>query len=218
MNSKLDFSVINKGSSQNKAFIMIHGWKGNKDSFSSIPKILDIPNCRWYSPEAPFIVDNDSNKKSWTYEISPGHWEIEKPQKMLENFLKNEVFNTFDPSNTYIMGFSQGAAVCYRIALSFNYPLGGIFPIGGFIRSYPGQNDNDIKIDVSSAQIDTPILIGHGKDDDIVSADSSKLAYKLLKKKCTNVELHIYNGRHKISIDFLKKIRQLILNKETINI
>ena len=90
MSYKLDFSTINNGSSQNKAFIMIHGWKGNKDSFNSIPKILDIPNCRWFSPEAPFMVNDNPNKKSWTYEISPGKWEIEKPQKMLEDFLKNE--------------------------------------------------------------------------------------------------------------------------------
>ena len=81
-----------------------------------------------------------------------------------------------------------------------------------------GDNDDEIKINVSPAQKNTPILIGHGKDDDIVSADSSKLAYKLLKKQCNNVELHIYNGRHKISIDFLKKIRELIVNKEAINI
>ena len=218
MSYKLDFSTINNGSSQNKAFIMIHGWKGNKDSFNSIPKILDIPNCRWFFPEAPFMVDDNPNKKSWTYEISPGKWEIEKPQKMLEDFLKNEVFNKFHPSDTYIMGFSQGAAVCYRIALSLDYTLGGIFPIGGFIRNYPGQSDDEIKINVSPAQKNTPILIGHGKDDDIVSADSSKFAYKLLKKECNNVELHIYNGRHKISIDFLKKIRELIINKEAINV
>ena len=116
------------------------------------------------------------------------------------------------------MGFSQGAAVCYRIALSLHYTLGGIFPIGGFIRNYPGQKNDEIKINVDPAQKNTPILIGHGKDDDVVSADSSRLAYRLLKKQCDNVELHIYNGRHKISIDFLKKIRELIINKKAINV
>ena len=44
------------------------------------------------------------------------------------------------------------------------------------------NHNNDIKIDVSSAQIDTPILIGHGKDDNVVPVEASKLAYRLLKK------------------------------------
>ncbi len=218
MNSKLDFSVANKGKSQNKAFVMIHGWKGNKDSFKSIFNILDIPNCRWYAPEAPFMVENEPNQKTWTYEISPGIWEVKKPKSMLENFIKNEVFNEFDPINTYIMGFSQGAAVCYRLALSLEHTLGGIFPVGGFIRNYPNQKNEEINLSISSFQKDTPILIGHGKDDDVVPVEASQIAYNLLTKKCSNVDLHIYNGRHKISMEYLKKVKQIVMKKETINI
>ena len=218
MNSNLDFSVINEGDTQNKAFIMIHGWKGNKDSFKSIPKILDIPNCRWYAPEAPFLVNKGENQKTWTYEKSPGVWEIEKPKAMLLDFIENEVFTEFDPLDTYIMGFSQGAAICYRLVLSLEYTLGGVFPIGGFIRSYPNQKDNEIKLNISFSQKDTPILIGHGRDDDVIPVEASKLAYKLLKKKCSNVDLYIYKGRQKISIEYLKKVKQLVMDKEVINI
>ena len=74
MSSKLDFSIESKGNKQDKAFIMIHGWKGNKDSFRSIFNILNIPNCKWYAPEAPYAFNGDENQKTWTYEKKPGVW------------------------------------------------------------------------------------------------------------------------------------------------
>jgi len=210
MNSKLDFSIESKGSTQDKAFIMIHGWKGNKDSFRSIFNILNIPNCKWFAPEAPYIVDRDKSQKTWTYEKSPGVWEIEEPKSLLIDFIKNIVLSEFDSLNTYVMGFSQGAAVCYQLVLSLDNTLGGIFPVGGFIRSYQGEKNDQIELSISPYQKNTPILIGHGKDDDVVPVEASMLAYKLLSRECSNVDLDIYNGGHKINTSYLKKIKNLI--------
>ena len=68
------------------------------------------------------------------------------------DFMFDEVLSKFDSKDVYVMGFSQGAAVCYRVFLSFDQTLGGIFPIGGFIRSYPGQPDNEVSIEISNSQ------------------------------------------------------------------
>ena len=107
------------------------------------------------------------------------------------------------------MGFSQGAAVCYELILSFENPLGGIFPIAGFMRDYPGAKDK-VELDVCPMQYKSPILIGHGKDDDIVLPEASQKAYDVLDKVCTNIELYFYNGKHKIGIEYLKKVRALV--------
>ncbi len=220
MNPKLDFRILNNGSFQNKAFVMLHGWKGNKNSFVSISKMLDIPNCRWYFPEAPFEVDGNPMKKTWTYEKEPDVWETEIPKAMLTDFFEREVFDSFDPKDTYVMGFSQGAAVCYSFILALNYTLGGIFPVGGFIRNYPEQSHEDAAslLEVSDKQKDTPILIGHGKDDDIVSSKGSIMAYDTLKNRCSNVKLNIYNGRHKIGLGYLREVRNMILKKDSLKV
>ena len=78
----LDFNLIESGDFQDKAVIMIHGWQGNKYSFKFIVNLLDIPNCAWYFPEAPFAFENNSDKKTWAKEIKPGVWTVEKPKKM----------------------------------------------------------------------------------------------------------------------------------------
>ena len=151
-------------------------------------------------------------KKTWTYEKSPGIWEVEEPRTLLRSFVFNKVLNNFNSEDVYFMGFSQGAAVCYNLVLSFELTFGGIFPIGGFIRKFPGQKDDAIRIDVSSNQKNTPILIGHGKEDDVVPVEASKIAYKLLKKECNNVDIYIYKGKHKISLSYLNKVKELILS------
>ena len=67
------------------------------------------------------------------------------------------------------------------------------------------------------AQIDTPILIGHGKNDEVVPVESSKLAFKLLKNQGANVSILITNGGHKIAIEYLRAMRKVILSEELIS-
>ena len=209
----LKYDKIDTGEYQNRAIIMIHGWQGNKDSFKSIAKLLKVDNTRWFFPEAPYSIDGKDEKKTWAYEKSPGEWEVDKSKRMLKEFILDKVLNQFDSKDVFIMGFSQGAAACYELILSFKYPLGGIFPIAGFMRDFPGQGDK-IKIEVSPSQKHTPILIGHGRDDDIVSVKASEKTYNLLKEKCKNVKLYIYNGKHKINVSYLNKVKELILERK----
>ena len=207
----IKFDRTNTGDYQTKAMVMVHGWKGNKDSFKSIPNLLKLDNTAWFFPEAPYRFNGDSNKKTWAYEKSPGVWEIDEPREMFKLFLLENVLSEFDSKNVFIMGFSQGAAVCYDLILSFGRPLGGIFPIAGFIRDFI-ENKNRIDIKVSPEQMNTLILLGHGDDDDIVPVESSQKIFELLKGKCKNIKIHIYKGKHKINISYLNKVRELILN------
>ena len=209
----LDYNLINTGDVQDKAFIMIHGWQGNKSSFKSIPNLLDLDNCSWYFPEAPYIYGSNPDKKTWAYEKSPGVWEIEEAKRLLKSFILDQVLSKFSPKDVYVMGFSQGAAVCYELIQNFEIPLGGFFPIAGFIREFRGETS--FVLDACPKQYNTPILIGHGKNDDIVKPEASMIAYEALKKDCVNIDLHMYNGRHKIGIEYLKRVKSFI--QETYN-
>ena len=212
MNESLNFNLIRSGEYQDKAIIMIHGWQGNKDSFKFVVNLLDVPNCAWYFPEAPYDFEDNPDKKTWAKEISPGVWTVEKPKRMLRKFIEDEVLSDFNSEDVFVLGFSQGAAVCYELICSFTHPLGGIFPVGGFMREIY-KNTQLKSLDFKPAQFNRPILIGHGRDDNVVPLESSEKAYKLLKKYCENIDLYIYNGRHKIGIEYLKKVKELILSK-----
>ena len=217
---KLDFNRYKKGDAR-KAFIAIHGWGGNKESFLPFVENIKIDNVEWFLPEAPYLINdappissqnalknNDCSKKSWTYKRKDGSWEIDEPTKMLNNFFNNLVFQDYESKNVFIMGFSQGAAICYEYVLGIEKCLGGVFPIGGFLFK------NSSKINrVSLQNKKTPIIIGHGNVDEVIPIEKSKTAYKCLLKEKANVRFVEYNGGHKISLNFLKEIIRVVDGK-----
>ena len=200
----IDYNIINIDDNPTKAFVMIHGWRGNKESFKSIPPLLKLSNVRWYFPEAPYEFEGNEKQKTWAIKKEGDVWYADESKKLLIDFFENIVFKKFAPKDVYIMGFSQGAAVCYEFILSLDYNFGGIFPIAGFMVN--NQNINSI----NSIYKNTPILIGHGKDDDVIPVEASKKAFDFISNVCTKSELLVYNGKHKIGLEYLKRVKQIV--------
>ena len=204
MPEKLIYDIVETEGKQNKAVVVIHGWKGNKDSFKSIASFLKLDSTTWFFPEAPFDIKGDKSKKTWSYQNDDGKWEVEKPKALLDDFFKSVVFEKFKPEKVYVMGFSQGATVCYEFILRLKHKFAGVFPVGGFLR------DPDGEIAIHPSQFDTLILIGHGKQDDIVPFEASKIAFEKIKRVCHNVKFYAYNGKHKIGVEYLREVKKLI--------
>ena len=214
---KLEFNSYKKKEVPEKAIIAIHGWGGNKNSFKPFLKNLKIDNVEWFLPEAPYLIKdsstidppefdiNDPSKKSWTYKKEDGNWEIKEPMKMMDDFFNEIIFKKYPPSSVYVMGFSQGAAVCYEYVAGIKKTLGGIFPIGGFLFKHSKKGRR-----VSNHNIDTPILIGHGNQDDIVLIEKSKIAFNKLQEEGANVKFYEYNAGHKISMNYLREMIRII--------
>jgi len=202
----LQYDYIQVGDTIDKVIVAIHGWQGDKTSMNPIIRMLKIENTGYYLLEAPYTVDQGEGR-SWSYKKSNGMWEVKEPKKLLQNFF-SFLFDKFSSENIYVVGFSQGAMVCLEFVLFLDYKLGGVFPICGFLRQ-PELNINRIH----PIQKNTPILIGHGEEDDIVPAVSSQIAYDLLSEQGANVELVLYRGRHKISVDYMKKMKKIIENE-----
>ena len=133
---KLDFTFLESNNNENnKVIIGFHGWQGNKNSFLPMAKHKMFECFDWYMPEAPYLVDHNQDRRSWSYQKDDDTWEIKEPHKMLNDFFELEIFKKYDSKNVYIIGFSQGALICYEFACKLNKPLGGIFPISGFLRT-----------------------------------------------------------------------------------
>ena len=203
MAQKLQYDFHQTGNSLDKAIVAIHGWQGDRNSMRPLIKSMKIQNAGWYLLEAPYSV-NEGDGWSWSYEISDGNWEIDEPKRLLDDFF-SELFKKYTSKNVYVLGFSQGGLVCLDFVLFLDQPLGGVFPIAGFLR----QPNMDMER-FHPCQKNTPILIGHGKDDDKVPVKASENAYRLLIKQEANVELHLYNGKHKIGMEYMKKVREII--------
>ena len=203
MNIKLQYDLYEIGDASQKAIVAIHGWQGDCNSMYPLIKSMNIKNVGWYLLEAPFPVKNGEGF-SWSYEKSNGQWEIDEPRRLLNDFF-GELFTIYDSRKIFVMGFSQGGLVCFDFVLFLHEPLGGVFPIAGFLRQpeYNGERFH-------SSQKNTPILIGHGTEDDRVPVESSQNAFNKLLAQGANAELLLYKGKHKIGVEFIKKMKEKI--------
>ena len=200
---KIEYDYYQKGDSVEKIIVAIHGWQGNRYSMRPIVNMIKSNNIGWILLEAPFTVENGEGK-SWSYQLTDGEWEIEEPRQLLLDFFKS-LFFKYPKQPIYVLGFSQGAMICLDFVLHLSTPLGGVFPVCGFLREPKLEIDR-----FHPCQKNTPVLIGHGKNDITVPPEASKIAFELLKNQGANVELLLYNGRHKISLKYLNRMVEII--------
>ena len=201
---KLDFLENGVLENFDKVIVFIHGWKGNKNSFQSLSSIIKIQNAKWVFPQAPYKLNDLEESYSWSYDNNDGTYQIDQTVELLNNFLDENVLNTINSRNVFFIGFSQGATVCYEFILQSKYSWGGVFPVAGFKR------DKNKFFTVHPNQMKTPIVIGHGLKDDIIPIESSEDIFKDLKENNCKVSFEKFNGGHKISINYLKKIQALV--------
>jgi len=212
MNKKikiLDFLHIRgqQKSSNKKVIVAFHGWQGNKKSFLPLTKNLLFKDCDWYLLQGPYKVNDDPDRRTWSYEIKKDVWAKDEPKAIIDNFFYNELFKNYLPENIFIIGFSLGATMIYEYICEMDTTFGGIFPISGFAKSK--------NINLSKKLKKTPILIGHGKNDLVVTHDKSLEAYSKLKAISSKVDIHIYDGGHRISTSIINMIADIINVKKT---
>ena len=194
----LIFDNIESKFKDDHAIIMFHGHGGNKDSMKPLWNVFSFKsNVSFYFLEAPYLIAE--NSYSWSYEIKPGVWERDEPKKLLNEFFNEIIFSKYKHQDIFLLGFSQGAFICFEYGLNINEKIGGIFPVSGFTGRAPK---------IHASQINTPLIIGHGLEDQVIDVFSSENAYTHYSKtrKMNNVKLITYKGGHRISLKYLKAI------------
>ena len=199
--NSLKFKSIDFSAQPKRCVIALHGWTGSQESFVPIAQRLKINSTRWYFLQGPYQVSEE--KWSWHYRDND-QWILAPAKERLRSFLLDIAFKEFSPLDIYLIGFSQGATVIYNSCLDMEQTIGGLFPIAGYSRKTYGS--------LHKNQKNTKILIGHGRDDDIVPVSESISINNYLQEHSTNTELYLYNGKHKISFNYLNKFSSAISN------
>ncbi|CAK94547.1 unnamed protein product (macronuclear) [Paramecium tetraurelia] len=96
--------------------------------------------------------------------------EIQDSKKIVTNYLDQEV-KLVSSKNVFIGGFSQGCCMALETAFSYPQPLGGIVGLSGYL--FPTTQINDV-------QKETPIVLVHGEQDQMIPCNLSKISYQRL--------------------------------------
>ena len=113
----------------------------------------------------------------------------------MKNLINKIEKNGYSPSKIFLIGFSQGACLAIDFALRLQFSIGGIVAIAGFIKF-----KERFLSEASNESGDTPILLMHGKQDDIIPIKAGETAYNILLEKGNPIHFERYNAKHKIPL------------------
>ena len=200
----------------NEIVIFFHGYGADgsdlislSDAFSKI-----LPNAVFYSPNAPQTCQMGGLGYEW-FPIK------QKNDGSLDLNAKNEILNSIKLINRYIdeiesdtgissknfilIGFSQGTMMVLETLLSREKKISAVVGFsGGFL---------NVKNNVSKINLDTPILLVHGDEDNVVPMEMTKMAKKNLNSLGYFVNTYFSKGLgHGISLDGLAESTKFLKN------
>lgn len=94
----------------------------------------------------------------------------------------------FDPERVFMLGFSQGVAMAYRLASHGELQPAGVIACGG-----------DLPPDVVpllEQRAPFPVLLVHGHDDPLVTFDKAQAAERELRRMDYPITTHFFEGGH----------------------
>lgn len=160
------------------------------------PLPLEWGGHAWYhltqDQHGALVADDTSRKES-----------EEQVLKTLPDILKE---TESDANNIYLMGFSQGAAMCYSLLGRHDLSEHGL-NVSGVI-GMSGYIPQDVMLDIENRRFDgLDMFMSHGDEDILVPASGLTVARETFSRLGANVEGKIYPGMgHSISEEVLSDL------------
>jgi|TARA_B100000959_G_scaffold137825_2_gene144848 phospholipase/carboxylesterase len=204
----LNINYYQDSDSPKRAVIGLHGWTGDEHAMVPVAKFMKLENTKWYIPRAPY-KDDVGKGFTWFSGNDESGWKYEQTFALTNSLISQVLKDGFASKDIYLIGFSMGAGLCYHVALRLDFPIGGIIPIAGFI-----HNSDRLFNDATDISRQTPILILHGTEDEIVTVDKVQNAHDLLKEHGYCVRMETYKAPHKIPLRAGAIIKDFIKDNE----
>jgi len=153
--------------------IILHGLGADGRDFEPLVPALPLPDdaaVRFILPHAPRLpvtVNGGMTMPAW-YDIKEMSLDrqIDEAQLLasaerIQAMVREQIEHGIDSRRIILAGFSQGGAVAYQAALSFEAPLGGLLALS----TYFATADS---VTLSEANRELPIEVHHGSFDPVV--------------------------------------------------
>lgn len=114
--------------------------------------------------------------------------------------------HAIDRHRVYVLGFSQGVSMAYRLWAHSHIPLAGLIACGGDLPPDVGGRLQQLK--------PLRVLLVHGNRDEVVPLSKAKEAQEQLAQHGISAELFEFDGGHLIPPDGLRRVAEVIAKKE----
>jgi phospholipase/carboxylesterase len=191
--------------------ILLHGRGGNaanmfglRDSFPNNYLIVSVQAPHQISASTYQWFDGFMRKG----ELIPDQKQLDSTRQLLTEFISAVVGKyKANSARVYLVGFSQGARMCYEVGLTAPEKLNGIGVLSGMM-----YDSLKPLIKMTAALKQLKIFIGHGTEDERIPFIYAHTASEYLKSIGLNPEFHSYSMHHQIIADELNDLK-VWLNK-----
>lgn len=177
-------------------FLAIHGYGESCKAFIRYFAPLQEKNILVVAPQGPnqfYWRQNGKVGFAWITGYRPQQT-ITDLMAYMGRLLKDlESKYPFDPRRVFIFGFSQGAALGYRLAASGLLQPKGLIACGADLPADVAERLGDME--------GTPILVIHGKHDSLMDFDKALEAEARLKEGGFDVTTLYFDGDHQIPLE-----------------
>tara|TARA_B100000029_G_scaffold388790_1_gene385059 strand:- start:631 stop:1239 length:609 start_codon:yes stop_codon:yes gene_type:complete len=180
--------------------VLLHGWGADADDLIPLGEKLKgevgAINFEIVSLRAP-EQHPEGYGRQW-YGLFPPDWDaVPKAVNELKQRLKDVCGIGIPLEKTILLGFSQGGAMA--VAAGSELSIAGLIACSG----YPHP---EWMPPAKSA----PVLLCHGKNDDVVPCEASRKLINIFRKNNTQADLLLFNGGHEIDEKLIPKMRKTI--------
>jgi phospholipase/carboxylesterase len=195
------------------SIIWMHGLGADANDFVPIVDELRLPDTlgvRFVFPNAPVMpitINSGYEMRAW-YDIAGAdlHGNIDQAgiresATAVQALIQQELDRGIPSNHIILAGFSQGAAMALTVGLCYPKKLGGILALSGYLPLM-----DEVLIHASEANRQTPIFIGHGKEDFLVPHALSEAVYVALKDAHYQVGMHSYPMQHTVCLEEVRDI------------
>ena len=183
--------------------IWLHGLGADGNDFAPIVPQLNLSldfGVRFIFPHAPAIpvtINSGYVMPAW-YDIKQvdvdrhvDNEQLQESASRIHDLIEREIKRGIQSKRIIVAGFSQGGAVSFEAALSYEQPLAGIMALSTYFATVG-------TIKINAIQQSIPILICHGEHDPVVSESLGKRSRASLEKLGFDPEYHSDPMEHSV--------------------
>jgi len=184
---------IPTGEGPHPLLLLLHGWTGDENSmwiFTSRLSnnfIIVAPRGLFSTPLGGFGW-HPQGKRAW-----PSLDDFKPSVEALLELISSQNFSSADHSQVNMIGFSQGAALMYSMALYYSPQVGALAGLSGFLP------EGTSELVERRPLLGKYVFVAHGRMDDLVPVNRARLAVAILEKAGARVTYCEENVGHKLS-------------------
>ncbi|MBT0586799.1 alpha/beta hydrolase [Alteromonas oceanisediminis] len=221
---RLPFVDVPAQGTHRATVIWLHGLGDSGNGFAPIVPELKLPanaGVRFIFPHAPVrpvTINNGMPMRAW-YDIKSLDFDsraditgVEASAAQVEQLIDDEINAGISAENIIIAGFSQGGVIALHLATRSKTTFAGVLALSTYMAEPEKLADKH-----TQANINTPMLLCHGQQDEVVPLFLGHAAFKSLTSLGFKTDWKEYSMQHNVCAQEIQDISQWLRNTLTLN-